>query len=179
MRHVVLAVALTALAGCAVMSRSDYGEALCVQGSECAEHRAGQQRRAQAAEQARAAWQAAWVNGEKWDESQLVELQQEMPAHFKRSVITCYLNHFYEDYTPKTFMAAVAEADARLGLQVPTGTTALAANLSDIRGRRGEFMVSISDACRREICAAIEERRREVEGGGQVFMEVSGGCDDR
>jgi hypothetical protein len=179
MRSVVLGIVMIASAGCAVMGRSDYGEALCVEGSTCAERKAGEQQREQADHQARAAWQIAWVDGERWDERQLDDLQKAMGPHFKTSVITCYLNHFYEDYTPKSLMAAVAETDAGLGLQVPTGTPALAANLSDIRSRRGQFIVSISDACRREACAAIEERRREVEAKGLVFMDASGGCDDR
>jgi hypothetical protein len=167
MRGVVLGAVLIASAGCAVMGRSDYGEALRVEGGACAERTAAAQRQAQGAQQARAAWQTAWVDGEKWDERQLEDLQKEMAPHFKASATNCYLNHFYEDFTPKSLMAAVAEADAGLGLQVPTGTTALAANLSDLRSRRGKFMVTISDACRREACTAIEDRGEAPGGRGQ------------
>jgi len=98
-------------------------------------------------------------------------------VHFKRNVITCYLNHFYEDFTPKSLMAAVAEADAGLGsIFRPNESPRREPVRHPVGG--GQFMVSIGDACRREFCAAVEERRREVEGKGLIYMDASGVCDD-
>jgi hypothetical protein len=99
--------------------------------------------------------------------------------HF-RDDINCYLNRFYENFTPRTLTVAVKEADARLGRRFKsTGASYeadLATDLNAIMRVPGERLAALRASCRQERCAAVAESKRNFKQGGVIL--VSEGCDE-